>query len=794
MKITGIAILSIMVLATAAFQIFFRLPIPSYTGSIDLPGLKKPVEVKTDKHAIPHIFAKNHEDLFFAQGYITARERMFQMDLTRLAGRGELSELLGEKTVRTDRYFRTLGLYRAAESEYEHLTPEAKMAVDAYTRGVNAYISTVKHLPREYVILGAKPQEWKPADSIVGALLMSYRLVSPRSIKPLLYQISVHAGPEALKKLLPWTPAFAPVISGDLNPFPSALEFNFPGSLPKATEAAIVPMYSPIPLRMRASNWMILSGSRTTTEKPIFAGSPDLEASIPSLFYMIHLKGPSYDVIGGSIAGMPGVHALGFNGKMAWSITVGNGDNVDFFIETPNPDNDDQYLTESGYKDFVVINETIRIKSKGGFNEEKIKIKISRHGPVVSDVMQGLPDHCTMLWPALMGRDGTLSGLLGVNRASSFEEFREALSTIRGASVHIGYADVNGNIGYQYLTTFPMRKSGENPLPMPGKSGRHDWTGFIPFEEHPFALNPEKGYLASFNQMPAVGNYYGTSYFLFERAYRFEELIREKEKFTPDDVRRLQNDTGSHVAQIFIPLISSACSAESSLAPHIAMLAKWDRFIGLGSPEATLFNSFITHLIRNTFEDQLGKHMVDELFSDLHVSIPLQWLIRYMDANTGFFWDDIRTESTAETRDDMIVKSMRDAVHELQGRYGKNADAWSWGKVHKMKIKHPLGSVLPFLNLGPYSYPGDDFTIHAGWWKRDNPFEMYSGAAIRIIVDMADLSAMTIMSPPGQSGHFLSPHYSDLGKPWARGEQVPAHYTSAKQLENLLMLMPPHGQ
>ncbi len=196
-----------------AFYIFFRLSVPDYQGTIKIAGLINEVEVRTDEHGIPHIFAKNNEDLFFAQGYITARERMFQMDLTRLAGRGELSTLFGDKTIKTDKYFKTLGFYRAAQDEYKNLSAETKLAVDSYARGVNTYLSTARHLPREYIILGSKPRPWEPADSVVGALLMSYRLNAPRGIKPLLQQINVNAGPEILQKLLPWVPNGAPMIS-----------------------------------------------------------------------------------------------------------------------------------------------------------------------------------------------------------------------------------------------------------------------------------------------------------------------------------------------------------------------------------------------------------------------------------------------------------------------------------------------------------------------------------------------------------------------------------------------------
>ena len=334
-----------------SFYIFFRLPVPDYNGTIKISGLKSEVEVRTDDHGIPHIFAKNDEDLFFAQGYITARERMFQMDLTRLAGRGELSTLFGDKTIKTDKYFKTLGFYRASEAEYKNLSPRTKLAVDSYARGVNEYISNVKHLPREYIILGAKPQLWKPADSLVGALLMSYKLNSPRAIKPLLHQINVNAGPEILKKLLPWIPESAPMISETKDMPAFSMNFNPEKSrLEKIAINSVEDFYCPFPLRITASNWMIFAGSRTATGKPVFTGSPDLEAAIPSLFYLVHLKNENYDVIGGSIAGLPGVHALGFNGKIAWSITVGNGDNTDFFIEKINPQIRISILRKTGIK------------------------------------------------------------------------------------------------------------------------------------------------------------------------------------------------------------------------------------------------------------------------------------------------------------------------------------------------------------------------------------------------------------------------------------------------------------
>jgi penicillin G amidase len=789
--ITLSIILFLAVAGTAAFQIFFRLPQPSYSGTISMDGLKSPVEVRTDDYGVPHIFSANEEDLFFAQGYITARERMFQMDLTRLAGRGELSTLLGESTAKTDIYFRTLGFYRAAEAEYPNLTPGTKSIVDAYTRGVNAYIDSVNFLPAEYVILGGKLQAWKPADSLVCGLLMSYRLDAPRAIKPILYQIYTHAGPDTLKYLMPWVPESAPYISSSSTDQPPTVLTNLPDMA--AIESNQNPddqLPFPILQSLRASSWMIFSGSKTTTGKPVFAGSPDLEAAIPSLFYLVHLKGGDYDVIGGSIPGLPGVHALGFNGHFAWSITVGNGDNVDFFTEKLNPDNPNQYLTEDGYRDFTIIDETLKIKTKDGIKEQKLPVKISRHGPIISAIMPDMPANCAMMWPGLLGHDGTVEGLLSMIRARNFDEFRKALSVVRGASVHMGYADIDGNIGYQYMTTFPVRKSGDNPLPVPGENGTYDWTGYVPFEDHPFDYNPAKGYLGSFNQMPKPGNYYGTAYFLFERPYRFEDIAKSKDKFSPDEIAKMQLDTVDHVSVRWIPEISRVCGNVAGLSGYADLLKNWDCSVRLGSPEATLFNSFFTHFMTNTLENKLGPKIMGALYGDLHVTIPAQWLQHYMNDNNHAIWDDVSTPNIKETRDDMILKSMRDAVAELTGKYGSDTKNWAWGKLHTDTIKHPMGGVLPFLNLSPLPYAGDDFTINAGWWDRAHPYDMVSGAAIKIVVDMSNLADMTIMSPPGQSGHFLSPHYSDLAEMWAGGRQVPAHYTDAGTLKQVLTLVP----
>jgi len=783
-------IVFIVIASVVSLQVVFRLPLPSYSGTVTLDGLTAKVEVWTDEHGVPHIFAQNEADLFFAQGYITARERMFQMDTTRLAGSGELSTYFGEATIKADKFFKTVGFYRTAEVEYQLLKPESRAFLDAYTKGVNAYISTCKNLPIEYTLLGVKPQPWKPQDSVVTGLLMAYSLNRPKDTELVLYQIGLKAGEDILKHITPTLPEYAPTVSERNNNLNLSISNNAESATSGESRRCDSNLCCPISLDIPASNWMIFAGSRTTTGKPIFTGSPDLQPKIPALFYLVHLKGGRYDVIGGSIPGAPGVNVLGFNRKIAWSTTNGRGDELDYFIEKLNPDNPNQYLTENGYKDFKLIDEVVKIKTKDGFREEKFQVKISRHGPIISDVVSNAPANCAMMWVGLQPPTNMFDGFDALIRANNFEEFRRALSVVKTPTINFGYADVDGNIGYQYIMSVPLRKNGDGTLPVPGDTGEYEWTGFVPFEKLPYDYNPDKGYIASFNNPPKNVNYHITSYFMFERALRFEEIVKSKDKFTSEEIRNMQLDNVSMVAKRWVPQVLKACGGTEELQAAPALFQGWNYSIDIQSQAATLFNSFYMHLIRNTLEDELGKELCDTILTPYLIYQPDMMLANIMDDNNHFLWDDIRTTDIKETKEDMVRKSMKDAVNELTSRLGSDPTKWEWGKVHMMTFKHPMGAKLPFFNLKPIPTNGDGFTINAGWWDSQNPYAMDSGGVIRMVIDMSDMESATLISPPGQSGQYKSPYYSDLAEIWAKGMQIPAHFLSAQELSKLLILEP----
>jgi penicillin amidase len=788
LKIIITVIIILIIVLFISFQVFFRLPLADYQGTIELAGLKSDVEVRFDKYGVPHIFAQNEADLFFAQGYITARDRMFQMDVTRLAGRGELSTLFGERTIDTDKYLKTIGFYRIARAEYKSLTREMKDIMAAYVAGVNAYIDTVEHLPREYIILGAKPEPWRPEDSIVAGTLMAYSLSQSGKDELIYYQLRNMVSEEKLHDLLPVYPDCAPTISPE-STRSSQREGHIRRSDPSTRQHLVMNIIESFLPKMPVSNWMIYGPKKTTTGNALFTGSPDLEPTLPATFYLIRLQAGDYDVAGGSLPGAPGVNVLGCNGQIAWSSINGCTDDLDYFIEKVHPDNPNRYLTESGWRDFTLVKETLKIKTDNGMKEEELIVKISRHGPIISAVMPLAPKNTAMQWVGLKPI-GLFHGFMEITRARNFREFRRAVSLMKSPTLNLGYADREGNIGYQYLSAPPRRKKGKGIFPAPGWTGEYDWKGYVPFEELPFDLNPSTGYFGGFNNKPKELSYHLVFWHPFERATRFAEIMKERERITLEDAHAIQLDSISVVAKRWIPLLISAAKGKSEFSRHLALFEDWNFDLSRESAAATLFSSFYYRFMENTFSDEVGKEFwSDHLGHIWKIYHPDRTLALIINENSNPWFDDVSTGDKVEKRDDMLLKSLRESIAELTERLGTDPRNWQWERVHTIIFKHPLGEVLGFLNLCPIPTAGDTFTVGAANWDTTKPYHMVAGGVIRMIVDFSDIEKSTFVSPPGQSGLYMSPHYDDMTEPWADNTQIPMHFLTGRELSDVLLLM-----
>ncbi|MAE44305.1 MAG: hypothetical protein CMF63_04865 [Magnetovibrio sp.] len=494
--LSGIAALVALLLAgLGGGYLWLRTSLPQTSGSVTLAGLDSTVEVIRDANAVPHIFAGNVADAYFALGYVHAQDRLWQMEFTRRAGAGRLAEVLGEAALESDSYIRTLGLHRLAEAIFETTSPEVRAALEAYAAGVNGWLASHRGaLPPEFILLGINPEDWRPADSLVWNRLMALRLGRNQRNEHLRACIAQELAakglaPSLLDELWPEDSPGAPIslasATHGMAPVPNALW----GSL-------ITPLAAD-----SGSNGWIVHGRFTMTGKPILANDPHLRFSAPILWYLARIEAPGLTLTGVTVPGVP-FTILGHNGSIAWGMTNSGGDVEDLFVETVDPDDPGSYLTPDGPRPFVTRQEIIQVK--GGKTIDLI-VRETRHGPVISDVRKDAAcvsdaDHGVALaTPALRTDDRTIEALFAINRAQNWEDFRTAAANFHTPQQNLFFAASDGDTGFIAPGRIPVRKAGDGRMPVPGADGEFDWKGFIPVEELPQAHNPPLGRIVNAN-------------------------------------------------------------------------------------------------------------------------------------------------------------------------------------------------------------------------------------------------------------------------------------------------------
>ncbi len=733
-------------------------------GTLNVHGLQQPVRVQRDHWGVAHIYAQNQHDLFFAQGFVVAQDRLFQMELWKRSGQGRLAEILGPSYVKRDTSARLLRYRGDMDAEYASYAPDTKEILEAFTSGINAYIAEIQKpggigLPLEFQLAGFKPDPWKPEDCLNR--LAAYSVTGNGASELHSAQLVALLGPEKAVELLELDPPVKldPAPGIDYSGLSSALLENLVGS--------DVPLHFPETPVQGSNNWTV-SGSLTATGKPFLANDPHRVIAEPSLRYIVHLVAPGWNVIGAGEPGLPGV-AVGHNEKIAWGFTIFGLDQQDLYLAELNPADPSQYKTEHGWQPMEVKTETINVR---GGTSVVVKLKFTRHGPVLwEDGKRALALHWVGAEPGTAGYLGSLS----LDRAQNWQEFEQAMPRWKVPSENIVYADGDGNIGEHSTGLAPLRKNWTGLLPVP-ETGGFEWSGFVRNSELPHTYNPVSGFVASANHKMIPESYpyaVGFQWAPPERFLRISEVIngagKSAHKLTLSDMENLQNDVVSLPARELQNLLKSA--ARNTSSPATKLLLDWDCAVAPDSSAATLYEFWVPELL-----DAVTKKIVPAEAQKLIGKLSLQKTTQELSHPSGAVFG----QNPEAARDALLLQTLEAAEQKLAAKLGPDPKNWAWGQLHRVSFFHPLDAVTPtakaLFDRGPAARPGDGTTVDATYFGGAS-FDQLAGASYREIFDLRDWDNALGVNVPGQSGQPASPHYDDLLRLWLRGQYFPLRYS-----------------
>lgn len=781
------AVLLLAVLAVVLGLVFYwlvRRAWPEIDGRLDVPGLSAPVEIVRVEPGVPHIYARNAHDLFFAQGYVHAQDRLWQMELNRHVGAGRLSALFGEGALEIDKVMRVLGLDRAAARDWQILRPETRAILTAYADGVNAYLATHQgRLPIELTLLGVEPRPWTPVDSLTWGKLMSLNLSLNHGFEILRAHLIAKLGEPAARRLMSPYPADAPVIVP-----PGVLGYrDLPArSGARAGLAALsgLARISGSGAPAWGSNGWVVAGSRTASGRPLLANDTHLGLQMPSVWHQVGLHGGGYDVAGFSFPGMPLV-VIGHNRRIAWGITNLCADVQDLYIEKlDGPVRPRRYRFRNAWRDLVLRREEIEVKGKPKVSFE---VRETHHGPLVNDVMPELKGSPPMAlrWPSLAGTR-LIDALAALNVAGDWPSFHRALAEWDTPSVNFVYADVDGHIAYQSTGRIPVRVPGHQGLvPVPGWDGRFEWQGFIPYEEMPRLLDPPSGFIVTANNKVVGDDYpHFIAYDMADpyRARRITALLAAGDRFTLEDMRAIQADTLGLPAAALRPYLLAVPAGGGRERAALEEVRRWDLRHEPGSAGASVFEAWYWHLLEEVLGDELGPDVFKEYRTVGLSQVPS--IAGLMARPEDPLFDDRRTPAV-ERRDDIVRRSLTRAVAWLSERYGNDPADWTYGRVHSVTLVHsPLGQsgIAPLerlFNSATFPAPGTAFTVNAGMADLLAPFKVVFGTSQRMIVDLADLERSTWVNSTGQNAQLWHRYREDQIPKWAAVEDYPMRFGEA---------------
>ncbi|MEN8210564.1 MAG: penicillin acylase family protein [Thermodesulfobacteriota bacterium] len=766
-------------LAVCVTAVMFFLPFSNnfqQKGELNLPGLQNRVTIQRDANGMAYIKAQNLEDALFTQGFVTAQDRLFQMQLTRLFAQGRICELAGEKAKNLDIRMRTIGLYRMAIKQTEILNDKTKNRFQKYVDGINAFIDVCpEDIHLEFKLAGINPDKWEVADSLTLLYYMGYSTSANLNSEIVSQMLLETLGFEKVSQIMP-------VNINDDDPYDTGdiqLPLKEQLSLSKTNIENLMAYTSDRKLRAGSNNWAV-SPTLSASGKAILSGDPHLDPrSLPGVWYPVGLFTPEIRVVGVSIPGIPGM-AVGRTDYIALSATNNYGDMVDLYIETIDPENPDNYLEGKKSIPFTQIQETLKIKDKDaseGFRLEPVTIRKTRRGPVVSNVLKNLKTKKVItLRFAPAESMGPNVGILDALTAKDSKTLVNALNKTPMLCINWVFADSKGNIGHQASGKIPIRDNGDGTFPYPVKNSNDNWRGWIPADEMPGEINPEKKWIGTCNHKTIKSDYpyYYSSYFAPSYRYRrLKELMASSDEKDVNDLWMYQRDTKNMLAQKISPIIAKILLKHDDTKIMGKILSDWNFRDDPDKAAPAIFQTTYKLFAKLVFEDDLGEEKAMIMLNNWYF---WQERLERMVVNGNSPWfDNVKTGNKKETLEDLFHLAALNAKALLIHKLGDDPKKWQWGQIHTLELVNPIrreGTGKTWLGSGPMPIGGSGETLYRGWYDYNKPFEVTHCAALRMVVDFADKEKVVAVLPGGVSGRTFNPHQKDQVDAFMSGENM----------------------
>ena len=780
--------LTFLVTFVIAGWIFYNMlnsSLPQYSGEIHSNQIKSSIEVYRDSFAVPYIIADNDEDAAFALGFLHAQERMFTMDLIRRAGEGRLSEILGEKAIPFDKMFRTVGIKRNIEKNLYRYNSDVMKILQAYSNGVNTFLKERKgNYGIEFDVLGYQPEIWKPIHSLIVIKMMAWELNISWWTDLSFAELIQKLGEENVLEILPDYPQNAPTIIAD-----NFKHLPLINSSLAETDKAFRNFIGWTGTHIGSNNWVV-NANKSISGKPIIANDPHLAFSAPGKWYAAVIKSKDWNASGVTLPGVPGV-VIGKGENISWVLTNVMNDDSDFYVEKLDSSKT-KYFVDGQWQNLQIIKDTIKVKDGKDF---AIEIKETHRGPIISNIHPykfiyneddiDVPP-ISMRWSGNEFSDEMLA-FYKINKAKNWNEFRDGVKYFGIPGQNFVYADAQGNIGYIMGARIPIRSSNNPTLVFDGTTSENDWKGFVPQQDIPTILNPNENFIASANNKTLKDFKYHISN-LWEpssRIDRIRELLTYKEKHSANDFKDYQMDNNSPYARTIVSYLLTSFDGikvkDKNLNISLELFRKWNFEMDKYSQTPAIYSVFLKYLLKNIYYDEMG----DDLYNRFVflANVPYKSLLQILEKPESIWFDDIKT-SKREKREEILRKSLADALSYLEESFGSDLTNWQWGRMHKVTFKHSFSgnfSLLDkYINIGPFEIGGDGTTINNTEYPfaksieefsmfRHDEFDNVLGPSMRYVYDFANPEEFCLILTIGQSGNIMSDSYRDQAPLWLKG-------------------------